>query len=216
MSNLRKNILYVKVDYSKSLINFKSVEQSPFNLFNNWIEQAFEIDKENANAFVLSTVSKDSLPSSRVVLMRDFSENGLVFYTNYNSKKSLEILSNNNVSANFFWPQLEKQIRIIGKVKKVSEEESNSYFNSRPFESKLGAILSNQSSEIPLDYDFIEKIDALKSQNLSGKVERPKNWGGYIIIINYFEFWQGRPSRLHDRLCYSLENNTWVISRKSP
>jgi pyridoxamine 5'-phosphate oxidase len=216
MSNLRKNILYVKVDYSKSLINFKSVEQSPFNLFNNWIEQAFEIDKENANAFVLSTVSKDSLPSSRVVLMRGFSENGLVFYTNYNSKKSLEILSNNNVSANFFWPQLEKQIRIIGKVKKVSEEESNSYFNSRPFESKLGAILSNQSSEIPLDYDFIEKIDALKSQNLSGKVERPKNWGGYIIIINYFEFWQGRPSRLHDRLCYSLENNTWVISRKSP
>ena len=138
------------------------VEKSPFNLFKTWFNQAFEIDNDNANAFVLSTVSKDLIPSSRVVLMRGFDSNGLIFFTNYESKKSKEMLQNNNVSANFFWPQLEKQIRIVGTVKKVSNEESNKYFNSRPYESKLGAIVSNQSSEIKLDYNFLEKLEELK------------------------------------------------------
>ena len=132
MSNPKKNIENVRVDYDKSLIDFKSIDKSPFDLFDKWIEQAFVIDKDNANAFVLSTVSNNMIPSSRVVLMRGFSEKGLVFYTTYDSNKSKDILSNNNVSVNFFWPQLEKQIRIIGKVERISAKESDEYFNNRP------------------------------------------------------------------------------------
>ena len=216
MSNPKKNIENIRIDYDKSKIDFNSINTSPFNLFNSWMTQAFQADKENANAFVLSTVSHETAPSSRVVLMRGFSEKGLVFYTNYNSQKSTEIMSNNNVSANFFWPQLEKQIRIIGNAEKISKEESDKYFNSRPLESKIGAIISNQSSTISLDHNFEKEKEKLQSQSNSNSPKRPENWGGFIIKINHFEFWQGRPSRLHDRLCYTLENNQWVISRKSP
>ena len=216
MSNPKKNIENVRVDYDKSLIDFKSIDKSPFDLFNKWIEQAFLIDKDNANAFVLSTVSNTMIPSSRVVLMRGFSEKGLVFYTNYDSNKSKDILSNNNVSVNFFWPQLEKQIRIIGKVERISAKESDEYFNNRPLESKFGAIISDQSAEISLDYDFSKKLNVLKTENKTTSPKRPNNWGGFRVVITYFEFWQGRPSRLHDRLCYTLDRSEWKISRKSP
>jgi len=216
MSNPKKNIKNVRVDYKKSNIDFLSAYSSPYDLFNIWIKQAFEVDKDNANAFVLSTVSKDLIPSSRVVLLREFTEEGLVFFTNYDSQKSQDILVNNNVTANFFWPQLEKQIRISGNASKLQKEKSDEYFNNRPLESKLGAIISNQSSIIPLNYDFLAKIKEYKSNNTSSSIIRPENWGGFIIKINLFEFWQGRPSRLHDRLCYNLESGRWKISRKSP
>ena len=216
MSNPKKSIKNVRVAYKKSNIDFLSADSSPYDLFNVWIKQAFEVDKDNANAFVLSTVSKDLIPSSRVVLLRGFTEEGLVFFTNYDSQKSKDILVNNNVTANFFWPQLEKQIRISGTASKLQKEKSDEYFNNRPLESKLGAIISNQSSIIPLDYDFSAKIEEYKSNNTSSSIIRPENWGGFIIKVNLFEFWQGRPSRLHDRLCYNLESGRWKISRKSP
>ena len=217
MSNPNKSLKKNRVDFNKNeSINYNHISDSPYDLFNSWLEEAFLVDKDNANAFVLSTVSKDSLPSSRVVLLRGLSNDGLIFFTNYNSHKSLELSNNNNVSVNFFWPELEKQVRIKGAVCKISDQESDDYFDSRPVDSQLGAILSNQSEDIPLGYDLSEKLVRLRSDLNNRKIDRPEYWGGYLIKANYFEFWQGRPSRLHDRLCYTFINGLWKKSRKSP
>ena len=216
MSNPKKNIENIRVDYNKSNIDYNQMPDSPFELFKFWLDKAILVDNENANAFVLSTVSSNSLPSSRVVLLRGLDNNGLTFFTNYNSSKSLDIDINNNVSINFFWPQLEKQVRILGSASKISSDESDIYFNSRPKHSQLGALLSNQSTEISLDHDYTNHLSKLEAEHVNKKVIRPKYWGGYIVKPEYFEFWQGRPSRLHDRLCYSYKNNSWLKTRKSP
>lgn len=216
MSNPKKNIENIRVDYNKSNIDYNQMPDSPFELFKFWLDKAILVDNENANAFVLSTVSSNSLPSSRVVLLRGLDNNGLTFFTNYNSSKSLDIDINNNVSINFFWPQLEKQVRILGSASKISSDESDIYFNSRPKHSQLGALLSNQSTEISLDHDYTNHLSKLEAEHVNKKVIRPKYWGGYRVKPEYFEFWQGRPSRLHDRLCYSYKNNSWLKTRKSP
>ena len=216
MSNPKKNIENIRVDYNKSNIDYNQMPDSPFELFKFWLDKAILVDNENANAFVLSTVSSNSLPSSRVVLLRGLDNNGLTFFTNYNSSKSLDIDINNNVSINFFWPQLEKQVRILGSASKISSDESDIYFNSRPKHSQLGALLSNQSTEISLDHDYTSHLSKLEAEHANKKVIRPKYWGGYRVMPEYFEFWQGRPSRLHDRLCYSYKNNSWLKTRKSP
>ena len=216
MSNPKKNIENIRVDYNKSNIDYNQMPDSPFELFKFWLDKAILVDNENANAFVLSTVSSNSLPSSRVVLLRGLDNNGLTFFTNYNSSKSLDIDINNNVSINFFWPQLEKQVRILGSASKISSDESDIYFNSRPKHSQLGALLSKQSTEISLDHDYTNHLSKLEAEHANKKVIRPKYWGGYRVKPEYFEFWQGRPSRLHDRLCYSYKNNSWLKTRKSP
>ena len=216
MSNPKKNIENIRVDYNKSNIDYNQMPDSPFELFKFWLDKAILVDNENANAFVLSTVSSNGLPSSRVVLLRGLDNNGLTFFTNYNSSKSLDIDINNNVSINFFWPQLEKQVRILGSASKISSDESDIYFNSRPKHSQLGALLSNQSTEISLDHDYTNHLSKLEAEHVNKKVIRPKYWGGYRVKPEYFEFWQGRPSRLHDRLCYSYKNNSWLKTRKSP
>ena len=216
MSNPKKNIENIRVDYNKSNIDYNQMPDSPFELFKLWLDKAILVDNDNANAFVLSTVSSKGLPSSRVVLLRGLDNNGLTFFTNYNSSKSLDIDINNNVSINFFWPQLEKQVRILGSASKISSDESDIYFNSRPKHSQLGALLSNQSTEISLDHDYTNHLSKLEAEHANKKVIRPKYWGGYRVKPEYFEFWQGRPSRLHDRLCYSYKNNSWLKTRKSP
>lgn len=216
MSNPKKNIENIRVDYNKSIIDYNQMPDSPFELFKLWLDKAILVDNDNANAFVLSTVSRKGLPSSRVVLLRGLDNNGLTFFTNYNSCKSLNIDVNNNVSINFFWPQLEKQVRILGIASKISSDESDIYFNSRPKQSQLGALLSNQSTEISLDHDYTNHLFKLEAEHVNKEVIRPKYWGGYVVKPEYFEFWQGRPSRLHDRLCYSYENDSWLKTRKAP
>ena len=216
MSNPKKNIENIRVDYNKSIIDYNQMPDSPFELFKLWLDKAILVDNDNANAFVLSTVSSKGLPSSRVVLLRGLDNNGLTFFTNYNSCKSLNIDVNNNVSINFFWPQLEKQVRILGIASKISPDESDIYFNSRPKQSQLGALLSNQSTEISLDHDSTNHLFKLEAEHVNKEVIRPKYWGGYVVKPEYFEFWQGRPSRLHDRLCYSYENDSWLKTRKAP
>ena len=206
----------IRDDFSKSSIDFKLITKSPFKLFENWFEMALNSDKENAISFVLSTISKENKPSSRVVYLREFNDEGFIFYTNYDSDKAKDIKYNNFVSANFFWQKLEKQVRISGIARKIAPQKSDMYFNGRPRNSQLGAWASNQSSAINIDEDFLSKINDLDKKYTKSQVPRPKNWGGYQIIPDRIEFWQGRPSRLHDRLLYLLNDNIWTTQRLSP
>ena len=205
----------IREDFEKSKIDFTNLPESPMVLFSNWFSQALDADKDNAISFVLSTVSQENIPSSRVLLMRKVDENGFTFFTNYDSSKSKDIENNHFVSINFFWNKLEKQIRIIGRAIKVPAEDSDTYFNSRPEKSKIGAVISNQSSIIDFNLDFEELISELDLEKQA--IERPKNWGGYKVIPIKIEFWQGRPSRLHDRVLYvkTAENN-WKKERLAP
>ena len=205
----------MRLNYEKSSIDFNNLFDNPFSFFSLWMNDAINVVKE-ANAFVLSTVSRNNLPSSRVVLLKHFDQNGFIFYTNYESDKSIDISNNKFVSLNFYWPNLERQVRISGKASRISAEKSDTYFKSRPKESKIGALLSHQSEEIDLNYDFSERFQKIKDSLKSSEIKRPDNWGGIIIKPNFFEFWQGKPSRLHDRICYKIKENKWTLYRLSP
>lgn len=210
------NIKNIREDFDKSKINFAASPDNPLKLFDSWLNLALDIDKNNAICFVLSTVSPDSIPNSRVVLLRGFDTNGFTFYTNFNSSKAKDIELNNLVSANFFWQKLEKQVRIVGKAIKVSDNMSDNYFSSRPRSSQLGAWVSKQSSVVDVNEDFNDKKAKVENKFKGKDVERPINWGGYCIIPDKIEFWQGRPSRLHDRLLYTKLDNIWKKERLSP
>lgn len=210
------NIKNIREDFDKSKINFAASPDNPLKLFDSWLNLALDIDKNNAICFVLSTVSPDSIPNSRVVLLRGLDTNGFTFYTNFNSSKAKDIELNNLVSANFFWQKLEKQVRIVGKAIKVSDYMSDNYFSSRPRSSQLGAWVSKQSSVVDLNEDFNDKKAKVENKFKGKDVERPINWGGYCIIPEKIEFWQGRPSRLHDRLLYTKLDNIWKKERLSP
>ena len=210
LSNFRKS-------YEKGLIsdNFKNF--NPFFIFENWFEEAKQ-DKSifEPNAMTLSTVSLDQSPKSRIVLLKKFNSNGFTFFTNYESNKGKSISNNSSVCLNFYWPSLEKQIIIKGNANKIPEKESEDYFNSRPFGSKIGAIVSKQS-EVVENREFLE-IKFKEANNLYNKIKpkRPKDWGGYLVKPVLFEFWQGRKNRLHDRLEFIYEGDIWNSNRLSP
>tara|TARA_B110000305_G_scaffold148918_1_gene165255 strand:- start:417 stop:968 length:552 start_codon:yes stop_codon:yes gene_type:complete len=182
----------------------------------NWFEDALKVNNLEANACVLSSVSSDNYPSSRVVLLKGVNENGFTFFTNYKSSKAKDIDANPNVALNFYWPELERQVRIVGIAKKITINDSDTYFKSRPRESQMGAWLSDQSKVIGLDYNFMETLNSLESKFKDKEVERPLHWGGYCIEPIKVEFWQGRPSRLHDRLEYKIEDGKWIYKRLAP
>ena len=211
-----KKIDKIRSDYKKSEIDFKNLPKCPMKMFQSWLECALQYDEDSAICFVLSTVSEKQLPTSRVVLLRDITQDGFVFFTNYNSKKSRDIQINHFVSANFFWKDLEKQVRIFGEAHKISDLDSDKYFNSRPRKSQLGTWVSQQSSIIGFSEDLNSKIEEINKKFNKIDVPRPSYWGGYCIIPKQIEFWQGKPSRLHDRLLFCKEEEGWKRCRLSP
>ena len=194
----------------------EDLNNSPFLQFNNWFEQAQHAQVNEPNAMSIATVNENGEPSVRTVLLKIFDDNGFVFFTNYNSAKAQDIEQNNSVALLFAWLDLERQIRISGKAEKISQAESFAYFTSRPKGSQLGAWISPQSKIIE-SRDFLkQKLAEMKSKFSSGKIPLPSAWGGYRIIPEKFEFWQGRSSRLHDRFVYQKEGENWNINRLAP
>ena len=206
----------LRVNYKKDKIDFSSISDTPIPFFINWFNDALKNRKEDFNACVLSTVDSKSNPSSRVVLLKSVDDKGFVFFTNYESKKGKDIECNANVSLNFYWPDLERQVRISGVAKKVSFSDSDEYFKNRPRESQMGCWVSKQSKIISFDHDFTKELKNIEERFTSKEISRPTNWGGYCIEPIRIEFWQGRPSRLHDRLVYTYSEDNWKAERLSP
>ncbi|MGB7201183.1 MAG: pyridoxamine 5'-phosphate oxidase [Pyrinomonadaceae bacterium] len=203
-------------EYSRSELSKKSVACDPFEQFGTWLNEALASDLPEPTAVTLSTASVDCRPSSRVVLLKGFDENGFVFFTNYQSRKGRDLESNPVAALNFFWPELERQVNVSGSVNKISGAESDEYFESRPFQSKIGAWASNQGEKIESRTAIMKRAAVIAAKHPLGHVPRPPHWGGFRLEPDRFEFWQGRPSRLHDRICYERDGDAWQIYRLSP
>lgn len=203
-------------NYQLEILDEMMVDPDPFVLFEKWYDQAVEANVNEPTAMTLATSSPHGFPSARIVLLKGFSESGFLFFTNYNSRKGMEIDKNQNVALLFHWPELKRQIRIEGIATKTNVEISDEYFDSRIFESRISAIVSEQSRPIP-DRRYLEELWNKKLTELSGsKIKRPDYWGGYLIAPRRIEFWQFRENRLHDRVLYQLKEGKWKISRLAP
>jgi pyridoxamine 5'-phosphate oxidase len=207
----------LRKEYTKASLDLDSIENSPFAQFRKWFDEAVKSELLEPNAFVLSTVSEENKPFQRTVLMKALDDKGVVFYTNYKSRKAHQIENNPNVSILFPWYALERQVAITGRIEKVSKMESLAYFTSRPHGSQLGAWVSQQSQVISSRSILEMKLQEMKAKFMEGKVPLPDFWGGYRIVPTSFEFWQGRQSRLHDRIMYEQsEDLGWKTYRMSP
>lgn len=210
------NIADIRIEYSLQSLELNQVNNAPLEQFNTWLGEAIRSQAMEVNAMNLATVRPDGSPNNRIVLLKGL-DSGFVFFTNYNSDKGKEIANNNKVALTFFWPELERQVRVIGKAEKVSEAESDTYFFSRPYSSQIGAWVSPQSTAI-VDRNFLEKREEEYNKKFQPEtIKRPEHWGGYRVIPSEIEFWQGRPSRLHDRIVYKIsEDGDWLINRVAP
>lgn len=206
----------LRIDYTLKSLDEKEVSASPLHQFKIWFDEALKAKVMEANAMTLATIRQDGLPNSRIVLLKGVDE-GFIFFTNFNSAKGQELNHHPFAAMTFFWPELERQVRLVGKVSKISAVESDEYFFSRPFSSQIGAWASPQSQPIP-DRQFIEENEIkLRKEFDTNSMIRPENWGGYRLLASEVEFWQGRPSRLHDRILYTIEtNDRWKIQRLAP
>lgn len=203
-------------DFSNKPFNKEMAYDDPIKQYERWFEEAVESEILDPYAACLSTVDFEGKPSSRILYIRDFSNNGFIFYTNFNSKKGNDLNKNKYGSLNVFWPDLERQIRIQGEIEKVNNSISDKYFNARPRSSQIGAWASNQSENLHNRAELEAKIEFFKEKFKNIEVPRPPHWGGYCLVPFLMEFWQGRPSRLHDRIVYNKESNKWIKSRLSP
>jgi len=210
------DISVIRNEYRLSRLDYENLDPSPVNQFRYWLNDAMRALVTEPTAMTLATATPDGRPTARIVLLKDLNQNGFTFFTNYESKKGRQLESNPHAALVFFWSELERQVRIEGKVVKALRRISDEYFNARPEGSKIGSWASPQSQRIPnreymenLQRDYLELFQ-------HKKMERPENWGGYVLIPNLYEFWQGRESRLHDRFEYTLNGNIWEIQRLAP
>ncbi|WP_228237644.1 pyridoxamine 5'-phosphate oxidase [Allomuricauda sp. M10] len=215
---MQKDLSNYRKSYEKSELTEDSIKENPLEQFQKWFYEVEASDGvDEANAMTVSTIGLDGFPKSRVVLMKKYTHEGFIFYTNYNSEKGRAIAKNPSVCLSFFWPNMERQVIIKGTAEKVAENLSDGYFESRPVGSQLGAIVSDQS-EVVASREVLEKALKDLEKAYEGKeVERPSHWGGYLVRPISMEFWQGRPNRLHDRIRYTLqEDYDWKIERLAP
>ncbi|SVB17505.1 uncharacterized protein METZ01_LOCUS170359 [marine metagenome] len=196
--------------------NLIQPKKDPFLLFEEWFEEAKLKEQNDPNAMNLSTISKDLKPSSRIVLLKSFDQDGFVFYTNLQSKKGISLLSNSNASLTFHWKSLLKQIRIEGRAHQVTSKEADDYFNGRPMESRISAWASNQSSELSDRQELIDKFSLYKKKFQQNSIQRPPHWMGFRVEPNLIEFWKDMPFRLHDRIEYKKIDNKWISRRLYP
>ncbi|MBJ7428183.1 MAG: pyridoxamine 5'-phosphate oxidase [Bacteroidia bacterium] len=211
------NIADIRTDYTLKSFDEKDLLTNAFEQFEIWFDEAIKAEVLEPNAMTLATISPSGFPAARIVLLKGIEANGLEFFTNYHSNKGHDIDHNNKVALVFFWPELQRQVRVVGTAQKMSDEKSDLYFNSRPLGSRIGAHASPQSKVIPsrvLLEESVKKMEALFSEE---PLLRPINWGGYVVNPISFEFWQGRSSRLHDRFIYTLQTDyNWKIERLAP
>ncbi len=210
------SIADLRRDYTLHGLTESEADPNPFVQFRTWFDQALTARLPEPNAMTVATVGADGQPSARVVLLKGFDERGFVFYTNYSSRKAVELIAQPRAALTFYWPELERQVRVEGSAEKVTDAESEAYFNSRPLASRLGAWASPQSQVIA-GRDILEQaVEQVRQQFASVDVPRPPHWGGFRIIPAVLEFWQGRPSRLHDRIRYRCDDQSWRRERLAP
>lgn len=214
---MNTSIADLRKEYKLQSLSEKEILKDPFHQFEKWWKEALDSGIEEANAMTLATASADGMPDARIVLLKGLDEKGFTFFTNYHSAKGEELLVNPRACLVFFWKELERQVRISGLVTLVPEKESDTYFNSRPEGSRIGAWTSPQS-EVISSREWLEENEIKIREEWAGKtIQRPPHWGGYRVIPTRFEFWQGRPNRLHDRILFGLQGNgNWTIERLAP
>ncbi len=205
----------IRKDYKLAALDVGDVAASPFTQFDAWFAEALKAELPEPNAMTLATCDASGRPSARVVLIKDVDERGMVFFTNYQSHKGQDLAANNRAALLFFWPELERQIRIEGRVETVSAADSDEYYQSRPPLSRIGAWASPQSQVLPSRTDLEARFAAFAAEH-GDNPPRPAHWGGYRVVPSFFEFWQGRRSRLHDRICYRLSDKEWKVERLAP
>ena len=203
-------------EYITSELSEKDMDKNPITQFGRWMEDALSSSEPEPTAMALSTIGADGFPGSRIVLLKSFDEQGFVFFTNYESEKGKAILSGSKVSLLFFWPLLERQIRISGSAEKVSFKVSEDYFKSRPLESRIGAWASAQSREIPSREALVSRFEEMTQKFKNQEPPLPPFWGGFRVVPQKIEFWQGRANRLHDRILYEKTKENWRIKRLAP
>ena len=213
----QKDIENLRQDYNAASLNETDVDANPMRQFDKWFNEAINFKVHEPNAMTLSTATRDGVPSARIVLLKGYDNYGFVFYTNYLSRKGKEITKNPVGALTFFWAELERQVRIEGTIEKLSKEQSDKYFQTRPKTSQLGALVSPQSQEIDGREILESKMSELELQYADKEVPKPSYWGGYILKPRLVEFWQGQSSRLHDRIVYKkIDNQTWKKVRLAP
>ena len=214
--SVQKSIQNLRREYKLNKLSEETVHKNPFIQFDRWFSQVIKMRLYEPNAMILATSNTHCKPSARVVLLKGIRKDGFIFFTNYNSSKGKSLSENPVASLLFFWAELERQVRVEGKVKKISRSESQRYFDSRPLESRIAAWASSQSEVISNREHIERQFSEFKKKFKGKKIPVPPYWGGFVLVPDYFEFWQGRENRLHDRICYKKVNGRWKVFRISP